>query len=234
MGTVLSICSGMGLMDRAFIDAGHEVLPGCEIDPEMRAMYQALCGGDCGKYRSLCRGEHMTHDLIDLPPKVSGLHFDGIIGGPPCQAHTKLRAMRKPKFQDLTSLVRQLLDVVTFDWFIFENVAPIDLPGAAHKRLNAMHFYQPHQSRARWFTYRGVNPPKPVFGGDVDDLRAYSVVAGRIYGPKRGAWLQGYEGAAALPFPCVQLQKGLANAVPYPLAMAWAKQTAKKWELQSA
>lgn len=29
---VLSICTGMGLLDRAFMDAGFEVVPGCEID----------------------------------------------------------------------------------------------------------------------------------------------------------------------------------------------------------
>lgn len=210
---VLSICTGMGLMDRAFLDAGHCVAPGCETDPEMREMYESLCG---------CR--HATHDLEDLPDIVRGQHIHGIIGGPPCQANTKLRAMRPPKFPDLTPLVQRLMKAITFDWFVFENVAPIDLQWAHHKRLNAMHFYQPHQSRARWFTYRGVKPPKPVFKGDVDDLRAYSVVAGRIYGPKRGAWLQGYEKAADMPFPCVQLQKGLANAVPYPLALAWARQ----------
>lgn len=208
---VLSICTGMGLMDRAFLDAGFDVAPGCEIDPDMRAMHSALCGG-----------EYLAHDLADLIPLVRGMHFDGVIGGPPCQAHTKLRAMRKPKFPDLTPLVNELLQAVTCDWYVFENVRPIAIPDARTVRLNAMHFYQPHQSRDRWFTYRGLAFPMPHFSGDVDDLRAYSVVAGRIYGPKRGAWLQGYPKAAELPFPCVTLQKGLANAVPYPLAWRWA------------
>jgi site-specific DNA-cytosine methylase len=203
----------MGLLDRAFIDAGHEVVPGCEIDPEMREMYEALCGD-----------QHLTHDLADLPAVVRGERFDGVIGGPSCQAHTKLRAIRTPKFPDLTPLVLNLLEAIRLDFFVFENVVPIAIPGATHTRLNAMHFYQPHQSRSRWFTHSGIGAPKAAFKGDVDALRAYSVVAGRIYGPKRGAWLQGYEAAANLPFPCVQLQKGLANAVPYPLAMAWAKQ----------
>ena len=47
----LGICTGMGLMDRAFKDAGIEVIPGCEIDPEMRAMYEHLNGE-----------EHLCHD----------------------------------------------------------------------------------------------------------------------------------------------------------------------------
>lgn len=208
---VLSICTGMGMMDRAFIDAGHDVTPGCEIDPEMRQMYALLCGG-----------EPLTHDLADLIPMVRGQAFDGIIGGPPCQSHTKLRAMRRPKFPDLTPLVNDLLAAVSHDWFVFENVAPLPIDGSRSMLMNAMHYYQPHQSRVRWFTYKGPMAPQPFFHGNVDELRAYSVVAGRIYGPKRGAWLQGYEKAAQLPVPCVVLQKGLANAVPYPLAMRWA------------
>jgi site-specific DNA-cytosine methylase len=208
---ILSICTGMGLMDRAFMDMGFDVVPGCEIDPDMRRMHESLCGG-----------KHLTHDLSDLPGIVSGQHFTGIIGGPPCQAHSILRAMRKPKFPDLTPLVELLLECVTFDWYVFENVRPIPIPSARHTMLNAMNYYVPHQSRERWFTHFGIMAPAPLYPGDVDSLRAYSVVAGRIYGPKRGAWLQGYEDAAKLPVPCVTLQKGLANAVPYPLARAWA------------
>ena len=217
---VLSICTGMGLMDRAFKDAGFHVEPGCEIDAQKRAMYQRLCEpGPNGR-------QHLCHDLKELPGLVDWmrLSYNGIIGGPSCQAHSKLRAIRDPKFPDLTPLVRDLLATVEHDWYLFENVAPIDIPGAKHVRMNAMHFYQPHQSRARWFTYSpNLTPPEPVFRGTVDDLMAYSVVAGRIYGPKRGARLQGYPAAADLPFPCVQLQHGLADAVPYPLALAWAK-----------
>jgi hypothetical protein len=165
-----------------------------------------------------------VHDLRDLPEAVEDESFAGIIGGPSCQSHTKLRAIRDPKFPDLTILVLGLLASVDHEWFCFENVVPIDIPGAVHTRLNAMHFYQPHQSRSRWFTHsRNITPPKPIYKGSVDDLMAYSVVAGRIYGPKRGARLQGYPEAANLPFPCVQLQHGLADAVPYPLALAWAR-----------
>lgn len=211
---VLSICTGMGLLDRAFMDAGFEVVPGCEIHAEKRAMYRALCGGD-----------PLVHDLKDLPAAVVGQHFDGIIGGPSCQAHSKLRAMRTPKFPDLTPLVDAVLDAVQPEWFVFENVTPVRLASAAYKatRCNAMHFYQPHQSRERWFTHSdNIRPPRPIFKGTVDDLMAYPVVAARIYGPKRGAKLQGYQAVSSLPFPCVQLQHGLADAVPYPLALAWA------------
>lgn len=211
---VLSICTGMGLLDRAFMDAGFEVVPGCEIHPQKRAMHKALCGG-----------EPLVHDLADLPSAVRGQRFAGIIGGPSCQAHSKLKAIRNPKFPDLTPLVDNLLAAVSWDWFTFENVCPVQLAVTyMATRCNAMHFYQPHQSRVRWFTHSpNIRPPKPVYSGSVDDLMAYSIVAGRIYGPKRGAKLQGYPAAAELPFPCTQLQHGLADAVPYPLALAWAE-----------
>lgn len=211
---VLSICTGMGLLDRAFMDAGFEVVPGCEIDPQKRAMYKELCGH-----------EPLVHDLAELPVVLRGHRFDGVIGGPSCQSHSKLKAIRDPKFPDLTPLVDRLLAHVEPEWFMFENVVPIQLDRAyMAARCNAMHYYQPHQSRSRWFTHSpNITPPKPKFKGNVDDLMAYSVVAGRIYGPKRGAKLQGYPAAADLPFPCVQLQHGLADAVPYPLALAWAE-----------
>ncbi len=195
------------------MDAGFDIVPGCEIDAEMRSMYTSLCGT-----------RHITEDLADLVDSVRGQSFSGIIGGPPCQAHTRLRAIRTPKFPDVTPLVRRLLDAVRCDWYVLENVRPLALPDARHSMLNAMHYFKPHQSRSRWFTYRGVLAPPPCYNGDVDKLRAYPVVAGRIYGPKRGAWLQGYESAAKLPHPCVSIQKGLANAVPYPLALAWARE----------
>lgn len=224
---VLSICTGMGLLDRAFMDAGFKVTAGCEIDPQKRAMYRALCGEP-----------PLTDDLAMLPETlgcIGALRFDGLIGGPSCQSHTKLRAIRKPKYPDLTPLVLKLLQTVEHDWFLFENVVPIDIPGAVHTCCNAMHYYQPHQSRLRWFTHSpNVIPPKPAFAGSVDDLMAYSVVAGRIYGPKRGARLQGYPDAAKLPFPCVQLQHGLADAVPYPLAMAWARSILEHQEVSAA
>jgi hypothetical protein len=206
----------MGLMDRAFMDAGFHVTPGCEIDAQKRAMYAKLCGGQ--------PIHHTLERLVDVDDG-GGWDFapEGIIGGPSCQSHSKLRAIRAPKFPDLTPLVNELLELAQPAWFLFENVVPIDIPGAVHTRCNAMHFYQPHQSRSRWFTHSpNITPPTPLYSGNVDDLMAYSVVAGRIYGPKRGAKLQGYPAAADLPFPCVQLQHGLADAVPYPLAAAWA------------
>lgn len=214
--SVLEICTGMGLMSRAFLDAGFYVIPGCEIDPEMRSMHAVLNGG-----------EHLTYDLKDLIHEVRGRRFDGIIGGPPCQSHTQLKSMRAPKYPDLSPLVIQLLQATQWDWFLFENVARIPIEKSVHTLLDAMHFQEPHQSRPRWFTHSpNVVAPKGAYRGSIDDLMAYPGVYGRLYGPKRGAKLQGYPELASLPFPCVTLQKGIANAVPYPLSISWARNIA--------
>ncbi|MDD4888676.1 MAG: DNA cytosine methyltransferase [Phycisphaerae bacterium] len=208
---VRSLCTSAGLLDKAMLAAGWDVVPGCEIMPHKRAMYEAWCGG-----------KHLCEDLGDLIPLVSGDRFDGVVGGLPCQSFTKLKAMRTPKFPNLTPALICLLARTRWDWYLFENVVRLELGGASHVRMNAMNFGSPHQSRARWFTFStNLTPPPPVYPGTADDLKAYSVVAGRIYGPKRGAWLQGWPEFAKLPFPCPQLQEALADGVPRCLADAW-------------
>ncbi|HXP59723.1 MAG TPA: DNA cytosine methyltransferase [Dongiaceae bacterium] len=212
---ILSLCTSAGLWDRAWIEAGHQIIPGCEIMPHKRAMYEVFCGGT-----------HMCHDLADLPPMIRGHHFDGIIGGIPCQSRSKLRAIREAKFPDLLPLTMAVLNACTWDWCLLENVSPLDIPAFSKSRLNAMHYAQPHQSRERWFTFSpNLTPPRRIFEGDVDDLLAYSVVAGRIYGPKRGSRLQGWPEFMSLAgaFPCVQMQEALADGVPRGLADAWIR-----------
>lgn len=208
---VLSLCTSAGLWDKAWLEAGHEVVAGCELMPHKRAMYEAFCGGS-----------HLCHDLADLPALIRGQHFDGIIGGIPCQSRSKLRAIRDPKFPDLLPLTLAVLEACTWDWCLLENVTALDIPEFQKTRLNAMHYATPHQSRVRWFTHSpNLQAPARKYHGNVDDLMAYSVVAGRIYGPKRGAKLQGWPKFADLAFPCVQLQEALADGVPRGLADAW-------------
>ena len=192
------------------------MIPGCEVEPHKRAMYLAYCGA-----HPLC------YDIRELPAKIRGQHFDGVIGGIPCQSFSKLRSIRDPKFPDLTEAALAVLGACTWDWFLFENVAKLPIPGAAHTHtlLNAMHYGIPHQSRPRWFTHSPhIQPAPAVYSGSVDDLIAYPVVAGRIYGPKRGAVLQGCPDFAQLTqFPCVQLQEALADGVHRGVAEAWIK-----------
>lgn len=213
---VLSICTGAGLLDKEFMRAGFCVTAGCEIDPRMRAMYTQYTGA----YVSDVDLEALVGAVRAVPART----YDGIIGGPPCQQHTRMKTFRPPKFADLGPLVRQLVVWADPTWFLFENVVPIEIVGAKHVRLDAMHFGTPHQSRPRWFTYSAnLTPPTPLYAGTVDDLMAYPVVMGRVYGPRRGAMLQGCPEFADLDAPCADKQLALANGVHAGLARAWAE-----------
>jgi len=224
---ILSICTGAGLWDRAWQEWGHFVVPGCEIDPDKRALYHAWMGTHA----------FLAHSLEELVDRVRGTSWDLVIGGPPCQSHSKLRAMRGAKFPDLSNQVDALLDAIECRGFIFENVAPVALRRpCATVRLNAMHFPElmpgghglVHQSRVRVFTYsKNITPPRPPCEGSVDDLMAYPVVAGRIYGPRRGAVLQGWPEFARLQAPCALLQDALASGVPRAVGLAWVREVEK-------
>jgi hypothetical protein len=210
---ILSLCTSAGLWDRAWLEAGHEVVPGCEIMEHKRKIYEAFCGG-----------KHLCNDINNLPDIVRGEKFDGVIGGIPCQSFSKLRSIRAPKFPDLTNEAIAVLNAVKFDWFLFENVCALPMAGS-YTMLNAMHYGKPHQSRIRWFTHsHNIKPAPKLYQGTVDDLIAYPVVAGRIYGPKRGAVIQGWpEFANLTQFPCVQLQEALADGVARGVADAWIR-----------
>ncbi|MGF1723615.1 DNA cytosine methyltransferase [Photobacterium nomapromontoriensis] len=215
---VLSICTSAGLLDKAFIDAGFTVVPGCEIKEHKRRLYEKFVGG-----------KHVCNDLADLPNYLKNQHYDLILGGPSCQAHTKLKAMNTPKFPDLTPLVQKLLMEVSHDAYLFENVVPIDLAGSIHTKRNAMNYpehYNGHvisQSRPRWFTHsNNIQPPELKLAGSVNDLIAYPIVAGRSYGAKRGAIIQGWPEFSGLDEKTHVLQEALADGVPKSLATAWA------------
>jgi hypothetical protein len=214
---VLSICTGMGLLDRGFADEGFEIVGGCEIHEPARNLYEQVMGHALLEY-------DLT-DLVEKAERGALGSFDGIIGGPPCQSHSKLRARWTPKFPDLTPLVQRLVDAVKPEWFVFENVVPLDLEVDTEKNLiDAMHFAKPHQSRPRWFTHSvNVAPPSPVYSGGTTELLAYPGVYGKLYGGPRAAILQGYPEAIKLNAPSKDIVMGLANAVHLEVARAWAR-----------
>jgi hypothetical protein len=219
--TVLSLCTSAGLWDKAHIQAGHKVIPACELMPHKRHLYQQFAQDT----------PFVTDDLakvrawIDRTPE---LKVDLIIGGIPCQSRSKTRAMRPPKFPDLLPVLLDLLAHPALQGvpYLFENVSPLEIPGAFTVKLDAMNFVplgDPAQSRPRWFTHSmfGIKEPRQITPGTVDTLMAYPAVAARLYGPKRGAVLQGWPEFASMKAPCAQLQEALADGVPKCLADAW-------------
>jgi DNA (cytosine-5)-methyltransferase 1 len=98
---VLSLFPGIGLLDRAFEEEGFCVVRGPDL----------LWGGDVKRFH---------------PPAG---RFDGVIGGPPCQAHSSLRhlveAAGRRVAEDLIPEYARCVAEASPRWFLMENV-----PGA--------------------------------------------------------------------------------------------------------
>ncbi|WP_332398567.1 DNA cytosine methyltransferase [Vibrio metschnikovii] len=217
---VLSICTSAGLLDKVFVEQGFDVVAGCELMPHKRELYAHYVGGD-----------FLCHDIRDLPGIVAGRKFDLVIGGVPCQANSKLRAVTKPKFPDLTNEAKAVLDSIECRAFIFENVVPLEIDGAVTTLRNAMNYPEMfkgrliHQNRPRWFTH-SANIIPPVEDKN-DDIFPYPAVVGKHYSAERGAILQGHPEFARIKYKYEAKREALADAVPRGLAEAWARQAKK-------
>lgn len=107
MPLVLSLFPGIGLLDMAFEEEGFCVVRGPDL----------LWGGDV----------HRFH-----PPPG---RFDGVIGGPPCQAFSRLRHMVAANgFAVAPNLIpefERIVDEAAPRWFVMENVEAAPLPRQA-------------------------------------------------------------------------------------------------------
>ncbi len=212
---ILSLCCSAGLWDRVWLDEGHTVVPGCEIDPVKRRMYEIYCQSPATAW--------VAYDIAHVAERLRGERFDGIIAGIPCQSRSRLNGCaRAHKLHDLLPALMDVLAAVPHTWALLENVAALDIPGMVATRCDAMHYAAPHQSRVRWFTHTPNLWGPPIrFPGDAESLIAYPCVAGRLYGPRRGGVLQGHPSFHHLPFHAHQLQEALADGVHRGTAEAW-------------
>src|SRR3954470_17140903 len=110
---VLSLFPGIGLLDQAFEEAGFCIVRGPDL----------LWGGDV----------HGFH-----PPAG---RFDGVIGGPPCQAFSRLRHMVEANgYQTAPNLIPEFERVVAEarpEWFLMENVPDAPQPVVQGYRTTA-------------------------------------------------------------------------------------------------
>lgn len=109
MQLVLSLFPGIGLLDMAFEQEGFCVVRGPDV----------LWGGDIRRFH---------------PPAG---HFDGVIGGPPCQAFSSLANLvrangHEPRFGNLIPEFERCTAEARPAWFLMENVPdapPAIVPG---------------------------------------------------------------------------------------------------------
>jgi DNA (cytosine-5)-methyltransferase 1 len=109
MQLVLSLFPGIGLLDMAFESEGFCVVRGPDV----------LWGGDIRRFN---------------PPAGK---FDGVIGGPPCQAFSRLSHMVKhnglqPKFGNLIPEFERCVVEAQPTWFVMENVPDAPTPQPIH------------------------------------------------------------------------------------------------------
>ncbi len=103
-GLVLSLFPGIGMLDYAFELEGFTVVRGPDL----------LWGGDIRSFH---------------PPAG---RFDGVIGGPPCQAFSRLRHIVEANgYQTAPNLIpefERVVDEAYPDWFVMENVPAAPVP----------------------------------------------------------------------------------------------------------
>lgn len=124
MTLVLSLFPGGGLLDAAFELEGFTVVKG--PDP--------LWGGD----------------IREFDPPAG--HFEGIIGGDPCQAHSRMSHLVRakglePAFPDLTPEYRRIVERARPIWFLRENVP--DAPDLQPEAYDVHSFLLDHSTLDR-------------------------------------------------------------------------------------
>jgi DNA (cytosine-5)-methyltransferase 1 len=134
-GLVLSLFPGIGLLDRAFEEEGFCVVRGPDV----------LWGGDVRQFH---------------PP--AGV-FEGVIGGPPCQAFSRLVHIVKAKGQtpkpNLIPEYERCVHEAQPRWFLMENVPAAPEPRVAGYGVTSLLFNNrwapeaPEQNRERRFSF---------------------------------------------------------------------------------
>jgi DNA (cytosine-5)-methyltransferase 1 len=147
MTLVLSLFPGIGLLDMAFEEEGFCVVRGPDL----------LWGGDIRKFS---------------PPAGK---FDGVIGGPPCQAFSPLKHLlfatgRTPKHGNLIPEYERVVGEAAPAWWLMENVVAAPEPSIAGYAIRSFRlcptWLGEAQRRLRRFTF-GIRREQPV------DLRQF-------------------------------------------------------------
>lgn len=222
-GLVLSLFPGIGLLDMAFEEEGFCVVRGPDL----------LWGGDVRRFH---------------PPAGK---FDGVIGGPPCQAHSHLgrvvaAAAGNRVAADMTPEFDRCVREARPDWFLMENVPAAPIPrvsgyyvtsatldnhldcGGEQRRSRLFAFGSRDALR---FTFDFWRPPVTARVRPTVTANATIWKNGRAYGDKSERYFrtemlpaQGLPDSFDLPgFTVAAKIRAVGNGVPLPMGRAVAK-----------
>lgn len=226
-GLVLSLFPGIGLLDMAFEEEGFTVVRGPDL----------LWGGDVRRFH---------------PP--AGI-FDGVIGGPPCQAFSMLQTLQRaqgyePRHGNMIPEYERAVSEAKPTWFIMENVKDAPLPavadyivrpelvrdvwcGGATMRLRRFSFGT-HDGRPLRVLGEALHRPDPVpavtssAGGKSVRMARYTLA--------EAIELQGLPAdfLAECPLTVDGKRKMIGNGVPLPMGRAVARAVKAAIERESA
>jgi len=216
---VLSLFPGIGLLDMAFEEEGFCVVRGPDL----------LWGGDIRSFH---------------PPAG---RFDGMIGGPPCQAHSVLANYPTATTENLIPEFERCAAEAQPIWFLMENVRRAPIPQVDSYIVHSVLFNNrclgEKQNRIRRFSFGTRDGRRLIIDADVgiqlfeNPVYEYCVTAhdhtgSNWEGSRRGkgrSWrqmanLQGLPPEWDIPlFKRLELGKAIGNGVPLPMGRAVAK-----------
>ena len=218
---VLSLFPGIGLLDMAFEEEGFCVVRGPDL----------LWGGDIRRFH---------------PPAGN---FDGVIGGPPCQAFSVMQfAVPQRPTENLIPEFERCVIEAEPTWFLMENVRRAPEPTVHGYIVKSLLFNNrwtgAEQNRERRFSFgsRDGRAIHPEFAALEAFEWEYAVVGGHggidhgrqkwgqgTQNPKKMARLQGLaeDFFAGSPFTVHAQRKMLGNGVPLPMGRAVARAVKK-------
>ncbi len=213
-GLVLSLFPGIGLLDRGFELEGWCVVRGPDL----------IFGGDVRTFS---------------PPAG---HFDGVIGGPPCQEFSKAR--RKLPSGKGIEMLREFLRIVNDArpaWWLLENVPCVPNVKLAPYHVQRLDFDAREcglaQSRLRHFQFGSIDasqlsPERGPVTATGESHATCMASEGRRTGRRDWASfckLQGLPKALKLPsFTVAARYEAVGNGVPLPMARAMARAIARR------
>lgn len=205
---ILSLFSGIGLLDKAFKERGFTVVSAGDI----------IYGQDIREFNGI-KGK-----------------FDGIIGGSPCQDYSGLKRVKGTYSDEMINEYIRVVKECEPNWWLLENVKgvpDINIDGYSHQRLDINQGWYSNVSRLRHIQFGS----KSGLFLDIPRLPMNNIVSGCALASDNRSFkelchLQGLPNDFDLPdFNVVGKKKAVGNGVPLVVGRVLAEAVAKATHL---